>query len=138
MYTLEQLQQKSLKDLKEIGWQLNVLPEGDRRLRQSWIDAIAGVNPPLLQLLEVSPEALVDRPQKAIAPATKTQKCVQKPMEEVQALASFKIGDLVKSLTKRRGIKNKSLTGSVVLIHPSGGVRVTFFGGGTLDYSALS
>jgi hypothetical protein len=59
-------------------------------------------------------------------------------MEEVQALASFKIGDLVKSLTKRRGIKNKSLTGSVVLIHPSGGVRVTFFGGGTLDYSALS
>ncbi|MEG4032150.1 hypothetical protein QUA26_28705 [Microcoleus sp. Pol12A4] len=55
MYTLESLQQKNLKELKEIGWQLNVLPDGDRRCRQNWIDAIAGVNPPLLQLLEVSP-----------------------------------------------------------------------------------
>jgi hypothetical protein len=31
MYTLEELQQKSIKELKEIGWQLNVLPAGDRR-----------------------------------------------------------------------------------------------------------
>ncbi|MEG3955262.1 hypothetical protein [Microcoleus sp. herbarium2] len=57
MYTLEQLQKKSLKELKEIGWELNVLPEGDRRYRESWINAIAGVNPPLLQLLEVPPAA---------------------------------------------------------------------------------
>src|SRR4028119_1690218 len=55
MYALEQLQQKSLNELKEIGWQLNVLPEGDRRRRESWINAIVGVNPPLLQLLETSP-----------------------------------------------------------------------------------
>jgi hypothetical protein len=55
MYTLEQLQNKSLKELKEIGWELNVLPEGDRRYRENWIEAIAGINPPLLQLLEVSP-----------------------------------------------------------------------------------
>jgi hypothetical protein len=54
MYALEQLQQKSLNELKEIGRQLNVLPECDRRRRQSWIDAIAGVNPPLLQLLAAS------------------------------------------------------------------------------------
>jgi hypothetical protein len=31
MYTLEELKQKSLKELKDIGWQLNVLPAGDRR-----------------------------------------------------------------------------------------------------------
>jgi len=55
MYTLEQLEKKSVKELKEIGWELNVLPDDDRRRRQSWIDAIAGVNPPLLQLLETSP-----------------------------------------------------------------------------------
>jgi hypothetical protein len=136
MYTLEQLEQKNIKQLKEIGHQLNVLPEADRRCRQNWIDALVGVNPPLLQLLEVSPAVEeVEQAAKAIAPAVKTKKRAQKSVEEVQALASFKIGDLVKSLTKRRGIKNKSLTGTVVFVHPSGGVRVTFFGGGTLDYS---
>jgi hypothetical protein len=56
MYTLEHLQQKSLKELKEIGGELNVLPEGDRRWRQTWIDAIAGVNPRLLELLEAQAE----------------------------------------------------------------------------------
>ena len=61
MYTLEQLQQKNLAELKEIGSQLNVLPEGDRRRRQSWIDALVNVNPPLLQLLEVSPAASVEQ-----------------------------------------------------------------------------
>jgi hypothetical protein len=60
MYTSEQLQQKSLKELKEIGCQLNVLAAGDRRCRQSWIDALVNVNPPLLQLLEVSPGVEVD------------------------------------------------------------------------------
>jgi len=30
MHTLEQLEQKNIKQLKEIGLQLNVLPEGDR------------------------------------------------------------------------------------------------------------
>jgi hypothetical protein len=55
MYTLEQLQQKTFGELKAIGYELNVLPKGDRRYRQNWIDAIAGVNPPLLQLLELSP-----------------------------------------------------------------------------------
>ncbi|MEG4121901.1 hypothetical protein QUA43_31120 [Microcoleus sp. N9_B4] len=67
MYTLEQLQQKNLKELKEIGWQLNVVPEGDRRCRQNWIDALIGVQPPLLQLLEVPPAAQVE-PVEAIEP----------------------------------------------------------------------
>jgi len=66
MYTLEQLEQKNIKELKEIGWQLNVLPEADRRCRQNWIDAIVGVNPPLLQLLEVSPAASVEQVQPII------------------------------------------------------------------------
>jgi hypothetical protein len=60
MYALEELKKKSLKELKEIGWQLNVFPAGDRRCRQNWIDAIAGVNPPLLELLENSPGVEVD------------------------------------------------------------------------------
>jgi hypothetical protein len=58
MYTLLELQSKTFGALKKIGYELNVLPNGDRRCRQSWIDAIAGVNPPLLQLLEVSPAAI--------------------------------------------------------------------------------
>jgi hypothetical protein len=66
MYTLEQLQQKTFKELKQIGWNLNVLPAGDRRCRQSWIDALVGVNPPLLQLLEVSPGVEVEQVQEAI------------------------------------------------------------------------
>jgi hypothetical protein len=54
MYTLEELQSKTLRELKTIGEDLNVFP-ADRRRRQSWIEAIAGINPPLLQLLETSP-----------------------------------------------------------------------------------
>jgi hypothetical protein len=82
MYTLEQLQQKNIKQLKEIGWQLNVLPASDRRCRQNWIDAIVGVNPPLLQLLEVSPAGQkVELAAKPIAPAAKTKKRTQKPIE---------------------------------------------------------
>jgi hypothetical protein len=41
---LEQLQQKNIKQLKEIGWQLNVMPEGDKRCRQNWIDALVGLS----------------------------------------------------------------------------------------------
>ncbi|MEG4109015.1 hypothetical protein [Microcoleus sp. S13_C5] len=55
MYTLESLQQKNLKELKEIGREVNVQPEGDRRLRDNWIDTIAGATLPLLQLLKDSP-----------------------------------------------------------------------------------
>ena len=72
MYALEQLQQKSLKQLKEIGWQLNVMPEGDKRCRQNWIDALVVINPPLLQLLEVSPAASVEQAQETIALAAET------------------------------------------------------------------
>jgi len=85
MYTLEQLQQKNLKELKEIGWQLNVLPEGDRRCRQNWIDALAGKQPPLLELLEVSPVAVEVEPvQEAIEPVTETSPGVNSDPIEVQ------------------------------------------------------
>ena len=66
MYTLEQLEQKNIKELKEIGWQLNVLPTSDRRCRQNWIDAIVGVNPPLLALLEFFSAASVEQVQPII------------------------------------------------------------------------
>ena len=57
MYTLEELRDKTFKELKALGYQLNALPDGDKRCRQNWIDAIAGVNPPLLALLEESAPA---------------------------------------------------------------------------------
>ena len=66
MYTLLDLQSKTFGELRKIGDELNVLPKGDRRYRQSWIDAIVGVNPPLLQLLEGSPAASVDPVSEAI------------------------------------------------------------------------
>ena len=74
MYTLEKLKQKSLKELKDLGWQLNVLPSGDRRRRQSWIDAL--VPPPLLHLLEVSPSVEVEQVQEAIEPVAETSPAV--------------------------------------------------------------
>ena len=66
MYTLEQLQQKTFKELKEIGWQLNVFPAGDRRCRQYWIDALVGAELPLLELLETSPGVEAEPVQEAI------------------------------------------------------------------------
>jgi hypothetical protein len=77
MYTLEQLQGKSLAELKEIGSQLNVLPAADRRFRQSWIEGIAGINPPLLQLLEVSPAASVEPVQQPIMETVETSPGVE-------------------------------------------------------------
>jgi len=71
MYTLLELQAKTLGALKEIGDELNVLP-ADRRRRQSWIDAIAGVNPPLLQLLEDSPGVEVEQAQEPIIETVET------------------------------------------------------------------
>jgi hypothetical protein len=87
MYTLLELQSKTFGALKKIGYELNVLPEGDRRCRQTWIDAIAGVNPPLLQLLEVSPGVEVEQVQEAIEEVAKTSPGVdvdpaQKPIME--------------------------------------------------------
>ena len=82
MYSLEELQQKNIKQLKEIGWQLNVMPEGDKRCRQNWIDALVGINPPLLQLLEVSPAAEeVELAAKAIAPVAPVQESLIETVE---------------------------------------------------------
>jgi len=82
MYTLQQLQQKNLAELKEIGWQLNVFPEGDRRCRQSWIDALVNANPPLLQLLEASPAAFVVEQVQPIIETVETPSAVE--VEPVQ------------------------------------------------------
>ena len=82
MYTLEELKQKSIKELKEIGWQLNVLPEGDRRCRQNWIDALTGVNPPLLELLELLE---VETVQEAIEQVAETSPGVSSEPIELQA-----------------------------------------------------
>jgi hypothetical protein len=90
MYTLEQLQQKTFGELKAIGWELNVLPDGDRRRRQSWIDAIAGVNPPLLQLLEVSPGVEVDRAQEPIIETVEASSTAEvEPVQEPPIESKF-------------------------------------------------
>ena len=86
MYTLEELQAKTFKEIKAIGYQLNVLPAGDKRSRQNWIDAIAGVQPPLLELLEVSPGVEVESVAEAIEYGRITgYLCRSRPIE-VQAL----------------------------------------------------
>ncbi|TAF58251.1 MAG: hypothetical protein EAZ60_04075 [Oscillatoriales cyanobacterium] len=54
-YTAVQLQQKTFGQLKAIARELDIVPTGDRRRSQSWIDALAGVKLPLLKLLETSP-----------------------------------------------------------------------------------
>jgi hypothetical protein len=64
MYTLLELESKTFGALKKIGEELNLLPKGDRRCRQSWIDAL--VTPPLLQLLEASPAVSVEHIQEPI------------------------------------------------------------------------
>src|SRR6476661_1009249 len=90
MYSLEQLQQKNIKQLKEIGWQLNVMPEGDKRCRQNWIDAIVGVNPPLLQLLEVSPTTSVERVHVPIMETVETFPGVEaEPVQEASLESKF-------------------------------------------------
>ncbi|MEG4147900.1 hypothetical protein [Microcoleus sp. Pol12B5] len=96
MYTLENLQQKNLKELKEIGWELNVSPDGDRRCRQNWIDALIGKNPPLLQLLEVSPVVEVESVQEAIEiqrqePIESKFGCIVYPKASVKPIAQTAI-----------------------------------------------
>jgi len=91
MYTLLELQAKTLAALKEIGHELNVIPAGHRGRRKSWIDAIEGVNPPPLKLLEVSPGVEVDRAQEPIietvksAPAVEVEQAQEPPIESPAA-----------------------------------------------------
>jgi len=81
-YTAVQLQSKTFGQLKSIARELDIVPTADRRCRQNWIDALVGVNPLLLQLLEVSPAGEEVEPVApgAIAPAVKTKKRAQKPI----------------------------------------------------------
>jgi hypothetical protein len=144
MYTLEQLQQKTLKELKEIGHQLNVLPEVDRRCRQNWIDAIVGVNPPLLQLLEFSLAASVEQVHEPIEVQSQVRlieskfgrivypRLAQKPIAQAVENSSdvevdrvsevIKLGDWVKVNRKPRlasGVKRGEIF-QVLRVNPNG------------------
>ena len=89
MYTLLELESKTFGALKKIGDELNVLPEGDRRYRQTWIDAIAGVSLPLLQLLEVS-AASVEQVQESIVETVETSPGVEvEPVQEAPLESKF-------------------------------------------------
>jgi hypothetical protein len=153
MYTLLELESKTFGELKKIGYELNVLPKGDRRCRQSWIDALVNVNPPLLQLLEDSPAASVDPVSEAVAQAVENTPgvdfrvnvdSVQEPIvpaaETSPATPAFQVGDLVHSKTLVWGLERKSMTGTVLKLLPRGGVRVQFGDhisgyGGSFDFS---
>jgi len=115
MYTLEQLQGKSLAELKEIDQQLNVSP-GDRRRRQSWIDAIPGVNPPLLAMLESSPAATASVIEHEQAePIVETAKASSvAEIEEVQEPIESKFGRIVypRPATKIESQMSQSAIGS--------------------------
>ena len=69
MYTVEWLEQKSFRELKAIAYDCQIVPVGDRRCRQTWIDALVGIKPPLLQLLEVNSVAFIEQVQEPIAQA---------------------------------------------------------------------
>ncbi|MEG4326732.1 hypothetical protein [Microcoleus sp. herbarium5] len=71
-YTAVQLQAKTFGELKSIARELNVVPSGDRRCRQTWIDAIVGVELPLLALIEISPGVETESVQEPIAPVAET------------------------------------------------------------------
>ncbi|MEG3845084.1 hypothetical protein QT986_33240, partial [Microcoleus sp. herbarium14] len=89
MYTLEELRDKTLKELKKIGWELNVLPSADRRCRQNWIDALVGAKLPL-ELLEASIDAEADRASEPI------EIQAQEPIEiQHQELIESKFGRIV-------------------------------------------
>ncbi|MEG4171692.1 hypothetical protein [Microcoleus sp. S13_C3] len=76
-YTAVQLQAKIFGELKSIARELDVVPSGDRRCRQAWIDVIVGVELPLLLLIETFPGVETDSVQEAIAPAAKTSPGVE-------------------------------------------------------------
>ena len=146
-----QLQQKSFKELTEIGWQLNVLPTGDRRCRQNWIKAISSVSGGSLTFLEVSLAASVEQVQAPIietvkpvpeAPPESKAGCIVYPRSVHGAIVTpkFKVGDLVQSKTMLWGIDKKSMVGTVLELLPRGGVRIQFGNhisgyGGTFDFS---
>jgi hypothetical protein len=116
MYTLEQLEQKNIKQLKEIGHQLNVLPDADRRCRQNWINAIVGVNSPLLQLLEVSPAASVEQVQPIIK-TVETPSVVE--VEPVQTLPiESKFGRIVYPWPAQKSIEHAVETSPGVEVDP--------------------
>ena len=117
LYTLEQLQQKNIKELKEIGLQLNVLPEGDKRCRQNWIDALVGVNPPLLQLLELSPAASVVEQVQPIIETVETPSAVE--VEPVQTLPiESKFGRIVYLRPAQNSIEDAVETSPGVEVDP--------------------
>jgi len=90
MYTLLELESKTFGALKKIGEELNLLPEGDRRRRETWINAIAGVNPPLLQLLEVSPAVEVQAQEPPIIETVETSASLEvEPVEEAPLESKF-------------------------------------------------
>jgi hypothetical protein len=155
MYTPEELKRKSFAELKEIGYELDVLPEGDRRLRRNWIRAIeqaakksldVEVQEPIIGTVENAPGVEVEPVQEApleskfsrIVYPKPAAKSIAPPLETsvVHNVApKFQVGDLVNDKYQRWGLEEKSLTGTITLIHPAGGVRVNFGPGGTFDYS---
>jgi Zn ribbon nucleic-acid-binding protein len=40
MFTIKQLQQKNLRELKAIAREFNIVPSGNQSYRQTWIDAV--------------------------------------------------------------------------------------------------
>ncbi|MEG4855489.1 hypothetical protein QUB10_31985 [Microcoleus sp. B5-D4] len=75
-YTATQLEHKTFGELKAIARDLDIVPSADRRCRQAWIDAIVGVELPLLALITF-PGVETDSVQEPMAPAAKTSPGVE-------------------------------------------------------------
>jgi hypothetical protein len=87
-YTAVHLEQKTFRELKSIARDMALVPLGDRRCRQNWVDVIVGASLPLLKLLEVSPVVEVEP--------------VVKPIE-VQRLEAIKIEIQEQSIESKFG-----------------------------------
>ena len=112
MYTLLELESKTFGELKKIGYELNVLPKGDRRCRQSWIDALVNINPPLSALLEDS-SAEVEQAQEWVDPEPPNREDYEFREEYDEALKEWS-----KTVTSTQ----KSIDSSAVETSPSVGV----------------
>jgi hypothetical protein len=117
MYTLLELQSKTFGELKKIGHELNVLPEGDRRRRDTWIDAMVGVNPPLLQLLETSPAPEVQAQKSPILETVEASPAAEDVQAQEPPIQS-KFGRIVYPRPSQKAISQVAKTSPGVKVEP--------------------
>lgn len=88
-YTAEHLKEKTFSELKSIARDMALVPLGDRRCRQNWVNVIIGAPLPLLKLLdlEVSPVVEVEPVVKPIKIQAEPIELAQKSLTQLKSIA---------------------------------------------------